>query len=54
MTALRIVSWNCSKALHRRGDALLALRPDVAIVPECGQEPELGDGELVRVAWTGA
>jgi hypothetical protein len=40
-------------ALHRKADALLALRPDVAIVPECSQVAELGEGEFVRVAWTG-
>ena len=54
MTALRIVSWNCAMALPgRKADALLALRPDVALVQECGQVADLGEGELVRVAWTG-
>jgi hypothetical protein len=43
MTALRIVAWNCAMALQPKANALLALRPDVAVVPECGQAPELGD-----------
>jgi exodeoxyribonuclease-3 len=34
-TLVRIVVWNCNMALHRKCDALLALRPDVAVVCEC-------------------
>ena len=29
---MRLVAWNCNMALHRKFDALLALRPDVAII----------------------
>lgn len=50
---IRIVSWNCHDAISRKAAELLDLRPDIAIVQECGQEVALGDGELVRVAWTG-
>jgi exodeoxyribonuclease-3 len=32
---MRIVTWNCNMALHDKYDHLLALRPDIAIVPEC-------------------
>lgn len=32
---LRIVSWNCNMALHRKFDRLIALRPDVAVIQEC-------------------
>lgn len=32
---LRLVVWNCAGALHRKFDRLLALAPDVAVVPEC-------------------
>jgi len=32
---MRIVAWNCNMALDRKLDALLALRPDVAVVCEC-------------------
>ena len=31
---LRIVSWNCAGALHRKWQHLLSLEPDIAIVPE--------------------
>lgn len=32
---MRLVAWNCAMALHRKWDALMALRPDIAVVPEC-------------------
>lgn len=31
---MRIVVWNCNMALHRKWEALTALRPDLAILPE--------------------
>lgn len=37
---LRIVVWNCARALDRKYERLMALRPDVAIVPECA-EPDV-------------
>jgi len=33
--AMRLVIWNCNMALHRKLDALLSLRPDVAVISEC-------------------
>jgi hypothetical protein len=38
---MRLVTWNCSGALHRKFDALLRLRPDIAIVCECAQPERL-------------
>ena len=32
---MRIVAWNCNMALHRKAEALLRLKPDVAVVSEC-------------------
>ncbi len=32
---MRLVAWNCAMALHRKADALLALKPDVAVISEC-------------------
>jgi exodeoxyribonuclease-3 len=32
---MRIVVWNCNMAMHRKLDLLLALRPDIAVLPEC-------------------
>lgn len=48
---LRVVSWNCQMALDRKADRLLALSPDIAVVPECSDKARL-DG-LDRVGWTG-
>ncbi|MGI9500761.1 MAG: endonuclease/exonuclease/phosphatase family protein, partial [Geminicoccaceae bacterium] len=36
---MRLIAWNCSMALHRKVEALLALRPDIAVIAECA-EPE--------------
>jgi exodeoxyribonuclease III len=36
---MRLVAWNCAMAFHRKFAALLALRPDVAVIAECA-EPE--------------
>jgi exodeoxyribonuclease-3 len=33
---MRIVTWNCHMAFHRKYEKLLALQPDVAVIPECG------------------
>jgi exodeoxyribonuclease-3 len=33
---VRLVSWNCRSGFHRKLEALHALAPDVAIIPECG------------------
>jgi len=37
---LRIVTWNCATALHNKYEQLLALKPNIAIVPECA-EPDV-------------
>ena len=34
---MRIISWNCNMALHRKFPALLAWRPDIAVVGECAE-----------------
>ena len=36
---MRIVAWNCAGALHCKIDALMALRPDLAVISEAA-EPE--------------
>ena len=38
---MRLVAWNCNMALHRKLGALLALRPDVAVVSECASPDRL-------------
>ena len=37
---MRIVSWNCAQKLDAKYEALLALKPDIAIIPECA-EPDI-------------
>lgn len=54
---MRIVAWNCCMALHRKFDALMRLRPDVAIICECAEPQRLaafgalkpGHGEVVWI-----
>ena len=46
---MRLVAWNCNMALHRKVDALLALRPDVAVISECAESVRLQS--LSRTRW---
>jgi exodeoxyribonuclease III len=55
---MRLVAWNCAMALHRKRDALLALRPDVAVISEAAEperliarEPAFAEASLV---WIGS
>ncbi len=50
---MRIVAWNCLQGLNRKAEQLLTLQPDVAVVAECTDEPQLGAGPLRSVGWTG-
>jgi hypothetical protein len=50
---LRIVSWNCAGALHRKLDHLLALEPDIAIVPEACQPERLRLPDGATFDWVG-
>jgi hypothetical protein len=38
---MRIVTWNCNMALHRKAAPLLALKPDIAVVCECAAPDRL-------------
>ena len=38
---MRIATWNCSMALHRKFDAMLRLRPDIAVICECAEPRRL-------------
>jgi endonuclease/exonuclease/phosphatase family protein len=40
---MRLVAWNCNMALHRKLSALLALRPDVAVLSECASPERLAE-----------
>jgi exodeoxyribonuclease-3 len=54
---MRLVAWNCAMALHRKFEALLRLRPDVAVIAECAEPGRLAErlalAELT-VAWSGS
>jgi hypothetical protein len=41
---IRVVVWNCNMALHGKWERLLALRPDIAVIPECAS-PEILRGK---------
>jgi len=38
---MRLVAWNCAMALHRKFEALLALKPDIAVISECAEPARL-------------
>lgn len=38
---MRIATWNCSMALHRKFDAMLRLEPDIAVICECAEPKRL-------------
>ena len=55
---MRIVTWNCSMALHRKAAPLLALEPDIAVVCECAEPDRLRarggmDWVQSRPVWVG-
>jgi exodeoxyribonuclease-3 len=56
---MRLVAWNCNMALHRKLDALLALRPDLAVISECAAPARLAEKiDMARLdsepVWVGA
>ena len=53
---MRVVSWNCKQALHKKWDAALALDPDILIVPEAASPTVLRSRGVPLpedVQWTG-
>jgi exodeoxyribonuclease-3 len=48
---LRIVTWNANRSFGRKLPALLALRPDVAVIQECEREVAVPEG--ATFAWVG-
>ena len=56
---LRIVSWNCAGALHRKWQHVLALEPDIAIISESCLPERLGfprsvEGQSTNSDWVGS
>jgi exodeoxyribonuclease-3 len=33
--AVRIVTWNCNRAFHKKYEHILVLKPDIAVIQEC-------------------
>lgn len=50
---IRVVAWNLNQSAETKAPHLLELEPDVAVLPECADLHEIGDGALSRVGWTG-
>lgn len=48
---MRIVVWNSNMALGRKFAAVAALRPDIAVISECGEGFSVPEG--VSFVWAG-
>lgn len=48
---MRIVTWNCNMALHRKVDRLMSLAPSLAVIPECA-DPEVLRRKAPHLAYT--
>ena len=38
---LRIITWNCNMAFRKKAEAVLKLKPDILVIPECEQPDKL-------------
>lgn len=43
---MRIIEWNCQGAFRKKNSKILALQPDILIIPECENEDKLKFGKL--------
>jgi hypothetical protein len=50
---LRVVAWNINMAAEHKATGLVDLAPDIAVLAEVADVPELGGGALVRIGWAG-
>lgn len=50
---LRVVAWNVNQGTVRKAGRILDLSPDVVVLAECADDPQLAGGALVRAGWTG-
>jgi len=50
---IRVIAWNINMAADRKASGLLDLAPDIAVLEEVADVPELGGGALVRIGWAG-
>ena len=45
---MRLVAWNCNMALHRKFEALLGLKPDIAVISETAEPVRLRERSARR------
>lgn len=38
---MRIIAWNCNMAFRKKASAILALKPDILVIPECEHPDKL-------------
>jgi hypothetical protein len=54
---MRLITWNCKGAFHRKHDFAAALHPDILVVPECEQlsgiQQPLGSRAVRSLQWFG-
>jgi len=54
---MRLVAWNCAMAFHHKFEAVVALRPDIAVIGECAAPDILAAkadvGRLGTMVWIG-
>jgi len=54
---MRLITWNCQGALHRKHPRVASLRPDILVVPECAEmtdiSVELGADPIRTFIWKG-
>jgi exodeoxyribonuclease III len=55
---MKVVTWNCCQGFDGKAGALLALRPDIAVVPESHSRPAIAEASFFQRAvphrWTGS
>lgn len=52
---MRIATWNCQMRLDKKVDALLSLKPNVAVVPECSEKSAIALREIgFNTLWFGS
>jgi exodeoxyribonuclease III len=58
LSDMRLITWNCKGAFHRKHEFAVALRPDILIVPECeklSRIQQMLDSRVVRsFEWFGS